>query len=650
MESNFKKGIEFLRKQQNADGSFTSQSSPNPFDFSKAEEYKTVFSNALILHCLNDISDPQLDLIKRKLASFLIKQKSPKLWTFNYWPKGVVQRKERPYPDDLDDTFCTLTALYNYDSKLVTSKWMAKIIKLLIATEANPGGPYKTWITSGNSAKIWQDVDVVVNSNIAYFLSLQGVKMPNLALFLQKHVDKKDFKSPYYPSEYPALYFLTRSLKRNDDVSQKTKAKIVGYLTRKRKGASWGENTQAIFAGISLINLGFRVDKLSIVVKNVLSSQSVDGSWPAEAVCLDPSLEGKPYFSGSAAVSTALALELLSKYQNLSQGGVESEVLAKPPTAEEDQKVLNEQLGLVVTEAHRQISKLPSDLRKLGEKFLKKMIEKDKQKEITLLPYFFKSSLIKKEDQDKISQEMVTNLGTANLFGWAAYTTYDDIMDEQVGYRLLPLANALLRLKVLIFADLFPPRSPFREFYNEVMNKLEEANNWEMSHCRFNKLSNKIRPPDFKNFQVLADRAFGHALGSAAILFQLGYKESSAPFKHTMMFFTHYIIARQLNDDCHDWLEDLEKGQICSVGSEVLKEAKNFTNRKHLQKVFWYEVYPDMARIMLEQVRIAKSSLNQVKIIDSAALAKFLAPIEDSVKKSLVERKQTLQFLQEYSI
>jgi len=652
IEPNFKKGVEFLRKQQKKDGSFTSQSSPNPFDFSKAVEYKTVFSNALILHCLNDISDPRLDLIKRELASFLLKQKSPKLWTFNYWPKGAVQRKERPYPDDLDDTSCALAALYNYDSKLITSKWMAKVIKVLLACEQGPGGPYKTWVVGKKSPDHWQDIDLVVNSNIFYFLSLQGVKMPNLTLFIQKNIDDLNFRSPYYPSEYPVLYFVTRAIKNSKDkFSQKTKDKIIDHLLKKQdKNGFWKDNTQTIFACHSLINIGFGVDKLDKTIKKISACQMPDGSWPAGAICLDPSIKDKPYFSGSPAISTILALELLSKYQNLSQGRVESEVLAKPPTAGEDQKVLNKQLDLVVKEAQAQISKLSIGLKKSGEKFLNEMIRKDKQGEIALISYLFKTSLIKKEAQVKISQEMVTKLGAANLFGWAAYTTYDDIMDEQVGYKLLPLANSFMRLKVLIFADLFPSKSPFRKFYDEVMNKLEEANNWEMSHCRFNKLSNKIRPPDFKNFQILADRAFGHALGAAAILFQLGYKENSVPFKHTKRFFTHYIIARQLNDDCHDWLEDLEKGQICSVGSEVLKEAKSFTNRRHLQRVFWYKVYPNIAKIMLAQVKLAKSNLYLVKIIEPQLLTQFLVLIETSVRDTLIKRKQTLKFLQEYSI
>ena len=318
-EPNFKKGIEFLRKEQNADGSFTSFSLVlGPGNARTGPEHNTVFANAIILDCLNSVSDPQVDLIKRKLASFLIEQRSPKLWTFNYWVRSAKQRKEIPYPDDLDDTFCVLAALYNYDRGLITSKWMAKLTKVLFACEQEPGGPYKTWVVGKKSSKEWQEIDLVVNSNIFYFVSLQNIKMPRLVLFIQKRIDKLDFRSPYYPSEYQALYFITRAIRNSSEkFSQKTKDKIISYLTKKQENkGSWGDNIQTIFACHSLINLGFRVDKLSKAIKSVLTYQMPDGSWPAGVICLDPNVKDKPY-SGSPAASTALALELLSKYQKL---------------------------------------------------------------------------------------------------------------------------------------------------------------------------------------------------------------------------------------------------------------------------------------------------------------------------------------------
>jgi len=80
--------------------------------------------------------------------------------------------KSKPYPDDLDDTFCALNALYLFDRKLISGSAYAYIIQLLTKVEKNEGGPYKTWLVSKKTSG-WDDVDIVVNSNIAYFLWLQ---------------------------------------------------------------------------------------------------------------------------------------------------------------------------------------------------------------------------------------------------------------------------------------------------------------------------------------------------------------------------------------------------------------------------------------------------------------------------------------------
>src|SRR3990167_4386977 len=101
--------------------------------------------------------------IKKKFFCFLPPQKSSS-WTFNYWAKNSKEYKTLPYPDDLDDTFCTLSALCNYDKNLIDGKVLAKITRLLEQQEIRIGGPYKTWIVPTTSPKIWYDVDLVVNS------------------------------------------------------------------------------------------------------------------------------------------------------------------------------------------------------------------------------------------------------------------------------------------------------------------------------------------------------------------------------------------------------------------------------------------------------------------------------------------------------
>lgn len=54
---------------------------------------------------------------------------------------------------------------------------------------------------------------------------------------------------------------------------------------------------------------------MQILIRN----QSLDGSWPAEYFCIDPTLEGIPYCGSSIALTTAFCLEVLSLYEQCSK-------------------------------------------------------------------------------------------------------------------------------------------------------------------------------------------------------------------------------------------------------------------------------------------------------------------------------------------
>src|SRR3989344_640495 len=109
-EHSIKKGIAFLEKAQQKDGSFLSYSTAQYDDFTNAIPYRTVFTSALILNALKRCNNPKANSIKDRLAQFLLKQKS-KNWTYNYWNRQALEYNTLPYPDDLDDTFCALAAL-----------------------------------------------------------------------------------------------------------------------------------------------------------------------------------------------------------------------------------------------------------------------------------------------------------------------------------------------------------------------------------------------------------------------------------------------------------------------------------------------------------------------------------------------------------
>ena len=202
-------GEEFLSQHQQQNGSFLSVSSDSS-SFKDGYTFPSLFSTTLILLSLADLKDtPKIALIKDKMANFLMSQKNEN-FSFNYWDRKSKEYKDIPYPDDLDDTFCALAALYKYDQHLFDGNTLRKITLLLTAMEEKVGGPYQTWIVKKDAPSVWKDIDLAVNSNIAYFLSLLDISLPNINALIESMIKNKMISSPYYPTIYPIIYFISR--------------------------------------------------------------------------------------------------------------------------------------------------------------------------------------------------------------------------------------------------------------------------------------------------------------------------------------------------------------------------------------------------------------------------------------------------------
>ena len=140
------KGVAYLYSVQEKNGSFLSLSSSHSNTFNDKPFYHTTFSTSLILSCSHWINpSTKLNIIKQKAATFLLTQKS-RHWSWNYWIRKSKESKQRPYPDDLDDTFCALSALFLYNPKLIDGESFSYIVQLLSLLEIQEGGPYRTWL------------------------------------------------------------------------------------------------------------------------------------------------------------------------------------------------------------------------------------------------------------------------------------------------------------------------------------------------------------------------------------------------------------------------------------------------------------------------------------------------------------------------
>ncbi|OQA04915.1 MAG: hypothetical protein BWY68_00061 [bacterium ADurb.Bin400] len=639
-----RRGSSYISSQQKRDGSFVTFASRDSVNFSNPIECPSAFASYLILLALHDICHPRLTKAKDRALDFLLNQAS-KHWSFNYWARSSDQAKSQPYPDDLDDTSCALAALMKYKAELVTGEVMASLVRLLTSVESKEGGPYATWLVPPSSPKVWRDVDLAVNCNIAYLLSLHDISMESINAMVEEAASLDSYCSSYYPSCFPIIYFISRFYQGEK------KDHIVRFLlSRQNQDGSWGNYLDSSLAVSALLNFGYQGD-LTNCIEFLLKLNIADPPAIPFYVGANPTQDGNNYYDGSPALTAAMCVEALNKYSR------QSTVLSGQLKVANHTKVIQKRiLELANKRAEWSGKELGGELNKLTND----LANSRNGEQILLLPDIFNKCI----SAPTTDESMIVSLGLANLYGWIAYTVYDDFLDDEGQSKLLPLANLCLRELTAIYATLLPKSTEMAKVFRRIMDGIDKANEWEIRSCRSELSRDRlILPdslPDYSDRSVLSDRSLGHALGPLAILLEQGYLESSLEFKSTLSFFQHYIIAKQLNDDAHDWEVDLKRGHLSYAVVLILalwkqrhqqRKTVSFTNDwQELESIFWHEVIDEICVTALEHLRLASRSLQENRILaNSAPLERLLKPIEDSTKQAITEKRKATDFINCYA-
>lgn len=632
------KGIAFIASMQRQDGGFESFSSPTKSPFKPTITYQATFGPALILSSLSAIDDAEAQKVRNLLASWLLGQRSPH-WSFNYWAKAAAQRKTLPYPDDLDDTFCALIALYRHDPLITDAACLGSVVKLLIATETQVGGPYRTWLANDEAPAAWRDVDLAVNSNIACFLGLVAEPLPNLTAMMETVIKTRSFTSPYYPSAYPLIYYLSRAY------DGPLKDELAGYLKSKQRQGWWGSPLKTALALLSLNHLGAPTNQ-SRAINNLLDSQRTDGSWPAEAFCLDPAVKDRPYYGGSPSLTTALVLEALATQRRITE----------VPTATSDRP--DEKLADSVYREASERQGRGTALTRQSQAVLSRMKRGDKDHEIVLLPYVFNDSLIRPLLAGR--RELFKNLSLATLYGWTAYTIYDDFLDSEGDPQFLSVANSSLRDSLKHFYQALPGNKVFQALVDSTFDTIDSANAWELEHCRMAVTGQAItigKLPHYTKTLDLANRSLGHILAPIGVLAAQGITPDDPRARQITLALRHYIAARQINDDLHDWQQDLRGGIITCVIARLLQEsavpAGTHTFARlipKLQQRFWHHTLPATCTIITRHTALARRAARASRLLIRPNMITHLTKTIDlSVQKTLAEQSKAEAFLTAYS-
>jgi hypothetical protein len=605
----------YIKSCQEKDGGFLNNT-----------EHTATFYTGLIMSCLNTVSsahDAVYTSIIDKATAFLLQKRSAQ-WRFNY---------NESYPDDLDDTFIALSALHSTHPDYCTEAVIADIVSLLIQQESSPGGPYHTWVIPHDHDA---DIDIVVNSNIAYFLSLLDIEIPQLQEYFEQAIEQGMLRSKYYDDVIVIIYFLSR-VYRGKYVS--VLKDIV--LKRKQADGSWGNPLHTSLAITTLLRLGEVPETLTASIQSIVDSH-YNGKWIPYHFFIENNEKDTLSYSYSSAHISACCVEALGLY---TRATVAVPVEIDPADNEKQ---------YFIAQVLQECRTIPLSMEAAAQldQAIDSVLIKDPRNESILLSYHFAKALKNKQG---ISDQAVCSLAVANVLGWIGYTVYDTILDGEDTIASLPLANSCARKAAALFHSVVTA-SEHHAIITRILDGIDASTLWEHLHCSLEKQEEGyILPvifPDYGTYDGLAEKSLGHALGPILLCLLYGNEEQALYVEH---FFREYLIARQLNDDAHDWLIDLHHGFLNSASLSVVQLWRErhsdeyltvALEEKNLQCSFWEEQSDTVSDTILEHITAARLILKKITLLrDVFFLEQLLIPLEQSARMAIIERDKTKRFL-----
>lgn len=626
-------GLAFLRSQQLANGSFKAEASFSQTDFSKTISQPTPFATALIIRAIKNI--PQASIIVGCGRQYLLDQAAAD-WSWNYWEKQTAKRGSEPYPDDIDDTAVALSALLDpeFETHLL-SQQLGALARHLVSIEVRSAGPYRTWLGVAPSAsEVWRDCDPAVNANIGYLLHELEVAVPNLENYFSDLLRSNKMQSRYYCSVVSLYAFLSAWYRGNQ----------LSILQERADRA-----LQTGLAGSSPLNLalGLLAAKNLRLTTNLAAAEkrlielAAGKHWPGQALYEDPPSNGKRLYAGSAALTTAFALQALTVKPEKTL--IKSPVPA--PTRPDFQKLI------VLLENH--LGKLPG--KEVAERlhaYALKLIEQDTKGYITAI-----ASETNQAFDARLPQPTIQALNLASLYGWLAYTIYDDILDGDAALDLIGSANTALRLSEAHFRAALPGSRLFEKRLQHTFNLMDQANTWEqvyaLAKVKGNILSLPGKLPDYAGLDHLAERSLGHALASMGVAELAGKPPETTALLEK--FFRHYLIARQLHDDAHDWESDLLAGRLTGVTATVLLDAGTTSGDINMpqtismwRQTFWQTTCPAILESIFSHIYDANLLLDEMSLARAEVFLEWLQDLKLAAERTRDERLKAISFMDAY--
>jgi len=302
------KGIQFLVDKQMHSGEFATLNWKQN-NVESASYVKSVFFTSFILHSLKySKKSITVKIISQNALNFL----SNEMEINGFWR---YSGKGSFIHFDMDTTSSVLSSVKEWGIELDYQTLASSLLKY-----RNKQGLFYTWIldTEQPFTKKDNNIDWVVNANILFFYSLMNIPLPKVEKYLIHIVKSGKFKkrSPYYDSPFTFIYCLTRVY------SDGNNSRIISIIPKIRdylrniinENKSFYSQLENALVAVSLLNCGYTNIELRLTLKYLLNLQRKDGGWSMGSFHTGGPYLGYDTFYGSDALTTAIALEAISKY------------------------------------------------------------------------------------------------------------------------------------------------------------------------------------------------------------------------------------------------------------------------------------------------------------------------------------------------
>jgi hypothetical protein len=327
------RGLNFLRSQQRANGSFAVFKSLDRELRELCMDDTTPFGTALVSYCLSFSSDPIAQvMIDRAIQHLCDEMSGPGVW--RYWTK------EHPYfnniPPDLDDMSCISELLRlrgipfpdnrslflaNRDHQGLFYTWLIpRFLPIRVGGYWRTTLPqllkpirYLFWLAGASNSG---DVDGIVNANVLFYLGDIPETRPLVSYLTNVLRNGEEVVcDKWYHSLYTFCYAVSRCCSKEIPGLEEARERIIQRITEElsRNDSEELGPTDLALAACALMNCQSSPILLEEAICKLISAQHESGEWSARWF-YDAGFDTPPRY-GSEELTTGFCLEALIRFR-----------------------------------------------------------------------------------------------------------------------------------------------------------------------------------------------------------------------------------------------------------------------------------------------------------------------------------------------